>query len=172
MNTMLRTAVATTALVTFFAIFALRAQEPDNRKEEAKPVILNLTIDGIESDQGQILVFVCNEEIRDNQAFSKNSMTNTSMAVVKPREGSVTVKLGLIDPDQEEIYYTQNENGNYIVTMGRLQPGKNFIYAIHDLNNDRKLDLDEDGRPAEPCCDGEAILAEGENYLTIKLINR
>lgn len=94
---------------------------------------------------------------------------------IKEAKGQLLIAVKSCDDPQKTVFekISITEIGEVSCLLKNLPVGKVDISAFQDLNNNFQLEMDEELRiPIEPCYSKEKhSLREGENRLTIKLVN-
>lgn len=112
-------------------------------------------------------------------AQAQNAEETTTLTVevkgIKEAKGQVLIAIKSSEDPQKSIYEMVAVSDKEAVTclLKNVPVGKVDISAFQDLNGNFQLEMDEEHKvPVEPCYSKEKhLIREGENKLTIKLIN-
>ncbi|RRD61732.1 DUF2141 domain-containing protein [Tannerella forsythia] len=93
---------------------------------------------------------------------------------IKEAKGKVMVAAGDKAKSQEMIgeMAAVTSTGDVVCVLKNVPVGKTNIYVYQDLNENFRLDMDEQHIPIEPCNTKEKVtIKDGENKFEIKLLN-
>lgn len=93
---------------------------------------------------------------------------------IKEARGKILVLVKDCEDPKKEIYDMAEvkQAGSLILTLKEIPVGKVDVSLFQDLNDNFKLDMDEENIPIEPVYSKEKLkIKEGGNKLVVKLIN-
>ncbi len=109
-----------------------------------------------------------------NQASGQTTTLTIEVKDIKEVKGNILVMLKNSDNPQQ-VFYQMTEvkqEEATTVTFNAIPVVKVDISIFQDLNNNNKLDIDEQNIPVEPCYTKEKVkLKEEPNKLSVKLMN-
>lgn len=109
-----------------------------------------------------------------NTVMGQTAELTIEIKDIKEVKGKILVAVKNSEDPKKMVYdmVAVEQKGNVFITLKDIPVGKMDVSLFQDLNENFKLDMDENNIPIEPCYNKEKIkIKEGENKLSVKLIN-
>lgn len=109
-----------------------------------------------------------------NICIAQNAELRLEIKDIKEQKGNIMIAVKNSEAPEQVVYemVKVGDEKSVVCTLKNIPVGKVDISVFQDLNENHKLDMDEQKIPLEPCCSKEKVkIQEGENRLAIKLID-
>lgn len=109
-----------------------------------------------------------------NKAMGQTAELTIEVKGIKEVKGKILVAVKDSEDPQKNIYdmVSVEKKDGVVCTLKNVPVGKVDVSLFQDLNDNFKLDMDEQNTPIEPCFTKEKVkITENENKLVVKLIN-
>lgn len=122
-----------------------------------------------------IKVFICIAiGLSGNTVMGQTAELTIEVKEIKEAKGKILVSVKDSKDAQKMVYdmVAVEQAGSVTITVKNVPIGKVDVSLFQDLNENFKLDMDEQNIPIEPCYTKENVKTKaGENKLVVKLIN-
>ncbi len=112
--------------------------------------------------------------IMTNSVMGQTADLTIEVKGIKEVKGKILVAIKDSEDPQKLIYdmVTVEKKEGVFCILKNVPIGKVDVSLFQDLNDNFKLDMDEQNTPVEPCYSKEKVkITENENKLVVKLIN-